>query len=232
MPSGVSSLEFSAIPSGAPSSMPSASPSAAPSVSSSALPLAAPSSAPSFSSTLQDVQQIVEVELVAEFAIDMASSNVPDLFDETVEISILGALSSFSGVVATVLSVNGNNIRRHRLQNVVPVQFRVDVTKPCYLLDYNALATNIIQILNNPLFAAVVDSSMQTFIQQEAATQSVGELATVNVIANSYQLISSDSQLKDPVIITEPEKVQSSAPLMSSTVTGLVILFLVTFVSC
>jgi p-aminobenzoyl-glutamate transporter AbgT len=73
---------------------------------------------------------------------------------------------------------------------------------------------------------------MQTFIQQEAATQSVGELATVNVIANSYQLISSDSQLKDPVIITEPEKVQSSAPLMSSTVTGLVILFLVTFVSC
>ena len=104
MPSSAPTQESSAMPSEAPSSMPSASPSAAPSVSPSAMPSAAPSSAPSSSPTFQDVQQIVQVELVAEFAIDMASSNVPDLFDETVEISILGALSSFSGVEATVLT--------------------------------------------------------------------------------------------------------------------------------
>jgi hypothetical protein len=77
----------------------------------------------------------VEVELVAEIAINMASSssNAPDLFDETVETDILDALSSFSGVVATVLSVNGNNICLRRLQNVVPVQLRDDVTSQALL---------------------------------------------------------------------------------------------------
>ena len=174
----------------------------------------------------------MQVELVAEFAIDMASSNVPDLLDETVEISILGALSSFSGVDATVLTVNGNNIRRRRLQNVVPVQFRVDVTKPCYLSDCNGLAASLIADLNDVLLSSVVDGSMETLIRQEAATQSVDGLTTANVIANSYQLISSDSQLNEPNVVVNEEEVQSSAPLVSTTVTGLVVLLLFTFVVC
>jgi hypothetical protein len=106
----------------------------------------------------------VEVEIVAEFAINMASSNVPDLFDETVETGILGALPGFSGVVATVLSVDANNIHLHCLQNVVPVHFQIDIGKPCYLLDCNALTTNMISDLNNAVLTAVVDGSMQTFI--------------------------------------------------------------------
>jgi hypothetical protein len=164
MPSGVPSVEFSAVPSGAHSSIPFASPSAAPSVSPSALPSAAPLLAPSSSPTLHHIQQIVEVEIVVEFAIGMASSNVPDLFDETVETGILGALPGFCGVVATVLSVTANNIRRRCLQNVVPVQFRIDIGKPCYLLDCNALTMNMISDLNNAVLTAVVDGSMQTFI--------------------------------------------------------------------
>jgi hypothetical protein len=195
------------------------------------MPSTAPSSAPSSSPTFQDVQQIVEVELVAEFAIDMASSNVPDLLDEAVETSILGALSSFSGVDANVLTVNGNNVRRRRLQNVVPVQFRVDATKSCYLSDCNELATSLIADLNDALLSSVADGSMATLIRQEAAALSVSELTTVNVNANSYQLISSDSQLNDPVIVTEPEEVQSSASLVSSTVTGLVALLLASLVA-
>jgi hypothetical protein len=90
----------------------------------------------------------------------------------------------------------------------------------------------MISDLNNVVLTAVVDGSMQTFIQQEGATQSVGEFSTVNVIANSYQLISSDCQLKDPVIITEPGKVQSSAPLVSSTVIGPMVLLLISIVAC
>jgi hypothetical protein len=231
MPSIAPTQKSSAMPSEAPSSMPSASPSVAPSVSPSAIPSVAPSSSPSSSPTFQDVQQIVEVELVAEFAIDMASSNVPDLLDEAVETSILGALSSFSGVDANVLTVGGNNVRRRRLQNVVPVQFRVDATKSCYFSDCNALATSLIADLNAALLGSVADGSMATLIRQEATTQTVGELATANVIANSYQLISSDSQLNDPVVITEPEVVQSSATLVSSTVAGLVALLLASFVA-
>ena len=131
------------------------------------------------------------------------------------------------------LRVNGNNIRRRRrLQNVVPVQFRVDVTKPCYLSDCNGLATSLIADLNDALLSSVVDGSMETLIRQEAATQSVDELTTANVIANSYQLISSDSQLNEPIVVVNPEEVQSSAPLVSTTVTGLVVLLLVTFVAC
>jgi hypothetical protein len=72
---------------------------------------------------------------------------------------------------------------------------------------------------------------MATLIRQEAAALSVSELTTVNVNANSYQLISSDSQLNDPVIVMEPEEVQSSASLVSRTVTGLVALLLASFVS-
>jgi hypothetical protein len=231
MPSIAPTQKSSAMPSEAPSSMPSASPSVAPSVSPSAIPSVAPSSSPSSSPTFHDVQQIVEVELVAEFAIDMASSNVPDLLDEAVETSILGALSSFSGVDANVLTVGGNNVRRRRLQNVVPVQFRVDATKSCYFSDCNALATSLIADLNAALLGSVADGSMATLIRQEATTQTVGELATANVIANSYQLISSDSQLNDPVVITEPEVVQSSASLVSSTVAGLVALLLASFVA-
>jgi hypothetical protein len=231
MPSSAPTQKSSAMPSEAPSSMPSASPSVAPSVSPSAIPSVAPSSSPSSSPTFHDVQQIVEVELVAEFAIDMASSNVPDLLDEAVETSILGALSSFSGVDANVLTVGGNNVRRRRLQNVVPVQFRVDATKSCYFSDCNALATSLIADLNAALLGSVADGSMATLIRQEATTQTVGELATANVIANSYQLISSDSQLNDPVVITEPEVVQSSATLVSSTVAGLVALLLASFVA-
>jgi hypothetical protein len=212
--------------------MPSASPSAAPSISPSAMPSTAPSSAPSSSPTFQDVQQIVEVELVAEFAIDMPSSNVPDLFDEAVETSILAALSSFGGVDAKVLTVNGNNVRRRRrLQNVVPVQFRVDATKSCHLSDCNELATSLIADLNDALLSSVADGSMATLIQQEAEALSVSGLTTVNVNANSYQLISSDSQLNDPIIVTEPEEVQSSASLVSSTVTSLVALLLASLVA-
>jgi hypothetical protein len=231
MPSSAPTQRSSTMPSKAPSSMPSASPSAAPSVSPSAMPSTAPSSAPSSSPTFQDVQQIVEVELVAEFAIDMASSNVPDLLDEAVETSILGALSSFSGVDANVLTVNGNNVRRRRLQNVVPVQFRVDATKSCYLSDCNELATSLIADLNDALLSSVSDGSMATLIRQEAAALSASELTTVNVNANSYQLISSDSQLNDPVIVTEPEEVQSSASLVSSTVTGMMALLLASLVA-
>jgi hypothetical protein len=230
MPSSAPTQKSSAMPSEAPSSMPSASPSAAPSVSTSAMPSTAPSSAPSSSPTFQDVQQIVEVELVAEFAIDMASSNVPDILDEIVETSILGALSSFRGIDANVLTVNGNNVRRRRLQNVVPVQFRVDATKSCYLSDCNTLDTSLIADLNDALFSSVADGSMATLMRQEAATLNVSELTTVNVNANSYKLISSDSQLNDPVVVTEPEEVQSSASLLSSTVAGLVALLLASLV--
>ena len=67
---------------------------------------------------------------------------------------------------------------------------------------------------------------METLIRQEAATQSVDELTTANVIANSYQLISSDSQLNEPNVVVNQEEVQSSAPLVSTTVTGLVVLLL------
>jgi hypothetical protein len=43
----------------------------------------------------------------------------------------------------------------------------------------------MISDLNNAVLTAVVDGSMQTFIWQEGATQSVGKFSTVNVIANS-----------------------------------------------
>jgi hypothetical protein len=229
MPSGAPSEEFSAMPSNAPSHVPSDSPSAAPSTapsaSPSALPSSEPSEAPSSVPTLEDVQYIVEVELVSELMLDMATSNVPDLLDETVESSILDALSDFgSGIDVSVLSIAGNELRR-RLQNAVPVQFSVQGTEECHSSNCNAFAANLISQLNNALLNVVVDGTLQAYIRQEAVTRDVDALTTVNVIANSYQLIRSDSQLNDPVIVSNPEGVQSAA-VMASAVTSLAALSL------
>jgi hypothetical protein len=167
------------------------------------------------------------VELVAEFAIDMASSNVPGLIDETVESSVLDVLASFgNGIDTTVLTVNGNSLVRRRLQNVFPVQFRVDSTKACYIPDCSALATSMIEDLNDTLLIAVVGGSMENLIRQEASAQNVDELTTASVIANSYQLISSDSRLNDPVVITNPEGVQASASVVATATTSLVLLLI------
>lgn len=63
---------------------------------------------------------------------------------------------------------------------------------------------------------AVVDGSFQASIRQAAATRGVDALTIANVIANSYQLLRSESQLNEPVIISNPEGVQSCAGLVST----------------
>jgi len=230
MPSLAPSSMPSASPSAAPSALPSTSPTASPSSSPTASPSSEPSMAPSSAPTLEELQYIVEVELVSEFTLDMTTSNIPNLLDEIVEDSILDVLSSFgNGVDVTVQSVNGNTLRR-RLQNAIPVQFSVRTTEECYHSDCNAFAANLIASLNNALLNAVVDGSMATYIRQEASTRSVDVLTSVNVIANSYQLIRSESQLNEPVIISNPEGVQSAASMVSAmTSLGLLAVALVAF---
>ena len=219
MPSTAPSMSPSVSPSGAPSTAPSMSPSAAPSASPSADPSASPSTAPSAapskppsaSPTLEELQKIVEVELVARFSLNMSTTELPDLLDETVEESIVNTLvSDFDGATATILTVGGNPVRR-RLQNAIPVEFSAQASEECYLSNCTALATSLIARLNDALANAVSDGSMMTFIQQEAASKSVDELTSAKVITTSYQLVRSDYELNDPVTITNPETAQSAA---------------------
>lgn len=147
MLSMVPSAESSALPSymysEAPSIMPSTSP--APSSSPSVSPSAAPSIAPSLSPTFGGLQYIVEVELVSEISLDLTTS-FPSLLDEVFEDGIRDALVGFgNGIDVTVQMINGNSLRRRRLQTVVPVEFSVQSTKECYISDCNEFATNLIE---------------------------------------------------------------------------------------
>jgi hypothetical protein len=228
MPSDAPSMSPSDSPSAAPSMSPSDSPSAAPSESPSFSPSAAPSSAPSespsASPTLEDLQKIIEVELVARFSLNMSTSNVPDLLDETVEESIMDSLTSgFNDITATILTVGGNPVRR-RLQNSVAVEFSVQATEECHLSDCATLAMNLIAALNNALASAVADGSMTMYIQEEAAAKSVDGLTSANVIVTSYQLVRSDYELNDPVIISNPETAQSAAVVLTCSLTSLAFL--------
>jgi hypothetical protein len=92
----------------------------------------------------------------------------------------------------------------------------VQATEGCRYPDCNAFAANFIATLNNSLLNAVVNGSMETTIRQEATSRGVDVLRTANVIANSYQVVSSEFLLNDPVIVSNPEEVQSAATLVSS----------------
>jgi hypothetical protein len=78
--------------------------------------------------------------------------------------------------------------------------------------------------LNDTLLIAVIDGSMQTFPDTKLSLK----VSSANWRRPTWLQIptnSSDSQLKDPIIIMEPEKVHSFASLVSSVVTDLVVLF-------
>jgi hypothetical protein len=179
-------------------------------------PTPAPGS-PSASPTLSGLQSIVEVEVVSAFALNMSTSGVPASLQITVESSIGESLSNGGDdVVVTITSVNGNPVTRRlrRLQNVVELEFTVKAIKECYVSNCARFATNVIENLATALANSVTDGSMTVYIQQEAATRNIAELTSAVVIPNSYRYIRSKSQLTDPVVITNPEVVHSSAALV------------------
>ena len=75
-------------------------------------------------------------------------------------------------------------------------------------------ARNLIENLGTALANSVVDGSMTAYIQQVASTKNIAELTSAVVITTSYRYVRSKSQLSDPVIITNPEVVHSSAALV------------------
>lgn len=180
-------------------------------------PTPAPAGSPSASPTLSGLQSIVEVELVSAFALSVSTSDVPASLQITVESSIEESLSNDGDdVVVTILSVNESPVirRLRRLQNIIELEFTVKAIKECYVSNCAVFATNVIEKLETALANSVADGSMTAYIQQEAATRNIAELTSAVIITNSYRLVRSESQLTDPVVITNPEVVHSSAALM------------------
>lgn len=142
---------------------------------------------------------------------------VPESLDEVVE-DALTSLSGFDNVNATVISIDQDAARRHRrrLQSSLNILCSIETTVECHLSSQgcNDLATKIIAGLNETLATSVADGTLSGFIQQEGATRNIGALASATILPDSYTFTSSDSVLNDPVIVSNPETVQSSATLM------------------
>lgn len=214
LPSELSSIA----PSKAPSSVPSLSPSTAPSAAPSARPSATPSASPSASPTMEDIQYVVTVSLEGSFIISISSDIIPGLLGEIVEESLEYYLEN---VNATILSIGLISTRGRRLDSDILVEFLLDVIRECHYAessDCMQLATTTITSLNETLSGALEGGTLAQLIQDEGTERSIDVLASATVIPDSFSLSTKNVTVETPVIISNPEPVQSSATLFSTGV--------------